>query len=108
MNDPELHQLAEDIAERRVFGTWQLQDRPDDAGLIFAPLGFLDPVLIDTVKASAHIYEYLSRAAPRTWKGMPTFTSFMLLSHEDWAKLAPMVNERLASSPASSRSLIGP
>jgi hypothetical protein len=91
MSEPERRQLALDIMDGKVFGSWNLD--PDEArnviGMIFLPLS----LGANVPKGVAHIYEYLSQAGPRAINGNPIFMSFRVLLKEDAKALFPMMEE---------------
>jgi hypothetical protein len=90
MNEKELKQLALDVVEGRVFGTWNMKSCEHDLPLVFMPLALMtEPLPEDT----AHIYEHLDKAGPMSVNGMPTFVSCRILLKEDSDKLMPMVRE---------------
>lgn len=89
MEDKELRQLAVDIVDGRVFGTWNI---PEDElkGLlasVFMPLIFIKERLPENL---GHIYEYLSEAGERAINGYPMFMSMRFLSKDDTNKIKPL------------------
>ena len=91
MSEPERRQLALDIMDGKIFGTWNVRktDGPETIGMIFMPLvlGAKLP------KGVAHIYEYLSEAGPRSINGYPCFMSLRMLMKEDATAIFPMMDE---------------
>jgi len=100
VNDPELRILALDILEGRVYGTWLLRAEPQMIGMVFLPLALMSPEEFERVKHYAHIYEYVSQAGEMAVNGKPTFFSFRGISHEDWAKLEPLLDELVQARKA--------
>lgn len=88
MTEAELRQLAIDIMDGRVFGTWNVQD-PRDIGMVFMTLAFGARI----PACVAQLYEYLDKAGPRSINGMPSFFSCRLLSRKMWFRLVPMLAE---------------
>ena len=80
MTDKEAKQLAIDIHEGRVFGTWSID--PDHAErmipTIFMPVAMGAPV----PEGTAHLYQYMDKANSRSVNGYPTFFSFELMDAE--------------------------
>lgn len=91
MNNDELKQLALDIHEGKVFGTWNIPENesPDTAGVVFMPAILGAEIPEDVV----HLYEYIEKAGPRSVNGMPIFMSMHILKRYDHEKLVPMINE---------------
>jgi hypothetical protein len=96
-----LRQLAMDIVEGRVFGTWNLTN-PDDVGLVFAGTMFMSAEQAKELQQQkvAHFYEYLDKAGPRSFNGMPMFFSMHYLTEEDVESLKPMIEELKAQKQA--------
>ena len=90
MNDKEIKQLAVDIFENRVFGTWCMH-RNDACfvGSVFLPIALGAEVGKDV----EHVYEYLSEAGTMGINGYPTFFSCRLLRKVDWEKLKPLLTK---------------
>ena len=92
MTEQELRQLALDMVEGKVFGTWDLpEDHQHLIGNIWMVLilGGAD-ILTDDV---AHVYEYLDKAGPRSVNGYPIFWSCRVLTKEDAKKLSPLIDK---------------
>jgi len=85
--DQEIAQLAMDIVDEKVFGSWDLKGAEFSSilPLIFMPLMFIEEDTKEQVlKAdTAHLYEYFSEASPRSVNGYPIFFSFRMLSKEN-------------------------
>ena len=92
MNKQELKQLALDIMENKVFGSWMIHPNESESliGSIFTPLIFLNQEQLEKLKNQkpAHFYEYMDKAGPRTINGYPIFMSFRSLTKEESIKLA--------------------
>lgn len=88
MDEQELKKLAIDIAENKVFGTFNLDSHNFSiVGSVFMPLVFMSDKDLNELKTYAHIYEYLHAAGPITINGFPMFFSMRVISQEDWAKV---------------------
>ena len=94
MDDSELRQLAVDILDGRVFGTWSLDDF-GEAARCFLVLSLLDEesrqnMVDDEI---VHVYEYLDKDGPMAVNGNPQFFSANLLDRETAERLFPLVKE---------------
>ena len=92
--EQELKQLAIDIIEGKVFGTWNLK-HPEDVGSIFMGMIFLDSeqkkkLVSDNI---VHFYEYLDKAGPLSVNGMPTFFNMHLLAEEEVDILQSLIEQ---------------
>jgi hypothetical protein len=92
--DQELKQLAIDIVEGKVFGTWNLENI-DDVRLVFMCSLFLEPEHLEKIKADKveHFYEYMDKATPRSVNGIPTFFSMHYLTQKELDILQPFINQ---------------
>jgi hypothetical protein len=88
----ELKQLALDIADGKVFGSWMTKQ--DEVSLCFVPLNMLSneqrQEMID--KEITVIYEYLDKACQRGINGLPMFLSFHQLTRHEAEALQPMID----------------
>ena len=80
----ELKTIAQDLLAGKIFASCHVE-RSADLPLVFMPLGFLDEdgrkqLIEDKV---VFVFEYLSKAGPRSCNGMPMFTSFQWLNEEE-------------------------
>jgi hypothetical protein len=96
MDDKELKQLAIDISEGKVFGTFHMNEHQmSNMSCVFMPLVFMKEEqrqeLID--KKVAHFYEYIDQAGPRSVNGMPCFFSMRNISQDDWSKVVKYIKE---------------
>ena len=96
MEEKELKQLAIEISENKVFGTFHIKDcTVDKTTMVFMPLLFMEDEskqeLIDN--EITHIYEYVEKAGPRSINGMPVFMSFRTISKTDWGKTCKYIKE---------------
>ena len=92
MTDQEVRQLALDIVERRVFGTFCMQESEMHLlPQIFKPLLIMDPAEIpeDTV----HVYEYMEKAGRRITNNSLTFFSCRFITASLMDRLSPVVLE---------------
>ena len=90
----ELKQLAVDIVEGKVFGTWNLNN-PDMVGSVFMGMNFMTQKQADDLQAKevAHFYEYLDKAGPMSVNGMPTFFSMNYLNKQEAGKLQTLIED---------------
>lgn len=109
MTTEQLKQLALDIIEDRVFGSWNLPPPTSDDDVGALAMTFL-PLALGAAapEGTVHVYEYLSEAGPRVINGLPCFFSYAPISREDWAKLIQLIlaeqNYRKGSPLANSPS----
>lgn len=86
----ELKQLAMDIIDGKVFGSWMIKDLSD------IPMVFMVSVFMkkkDIPKDLAHFYEYNDKAGRMSVNGMPCFFSAHILLKKEAEKLQPLINE---------------
>lgn len=86
----ELKQLAIDIVEGKVFGTWNIEN-PSDMAMVFMVSIFMKKK--DFPKDAVHFYEYMSEAGPRGVNGMPCFFSARVLNKKEAEILQPLINK---------------
>lgn len=101
MEDIELKQLAIDISENKVFGTFHMKEREmerdteRDIGAVFMPFLFMSDEqrkeMVD--KGVIHLYEYYDKAGPISVNGMPSFFSMWQIVKEDWIKIMKYIRE---------------
>lgn len=84
----QLRQLAQDVSDGKVFGTWDIR-RGDEHLIqsIFMPLIFGANVPGNTM----HVYEYYDNAGQRSINGYPIFFECNLLAKEDATEFADLV-----------------
>lgn len=90
--EPELRQLAMDIADGKVFGSWMR----DDGHLAFQCVTALLPpeALQKMLDAKvAGLYEYYDKAEPRGINGMPAFFSYKVVLASEAPRLDQLVKE---------------
>lgn len=91
VNEKDLKQLAIDIVENKVFGTWQMSeaDARNHLRVVFMALLGVDDDDRKKYKEEniVHFYEYYDKAGPRSVNGMPCFFSMCLISKDDWEKV---------------------
>lgn len=94
MTDEELKQLALDVVENRVFGSWMIpeNEQEDTLPIVFMPLAFGAAGHLDENVCS--LYEYVSTTKRFTSKNYPVFMTMRTLSKVEVEKLSPMI-ERL-------------
>jgi hypothetical protein len=92
--EQELRQLATDIAEGKVFGTWCMSNL-DFIPNVFMVINFLDDTSLEQIakEKPVHIYEYLDKAQPMGVNGMPTFFSMNFISGQEWVLLLSMIDK---------------
>jgi hypothetical protein len=89
----ELKQLAMDIVEGRVFGTWNLS-KQEEIAMSFMALLFAGPEQAQSAidREVVHIYEYLDKAEPRYVNGKPIFFSHHELTKQEIEVLNPLID----------------
>jgi len=96
MNEKELKQLAIDIVENKVFGTWQMNENDlSHMHIVFMPLIAISDETKQEMRSNntIHLYEYYDKAGPRSVNGMPCFFSFRSISKDDWDKVLKYAKE---------------
>ena len=87
MKTKELRQLALDMVDGKVFGTWNIraEDAENLVGMIFMPALFMSEEQREEMKKLevVHFYEYVDKAGPRSVNGYPIFMSMNSLTRED-------------------------
>lgn len=96
-NVEQLTQLANDIVDQKVFGSWLLmrEGHEHDLSMVFMPLLFTDDAASE-MKDVAHVYEFWDRAEPRGFNGLPIFFSLHEISTTEWDQLCPIVLRKFA------------
>lgn len=74
--DQELKDIAKDIYRNNIFTDWHIEN-PEDIKLSFMILRFMEKEDFEDVGL---VYEYMSKAGPRSVNGLPTFMSCRLLN----------------------------
>lgn len=87
MAENKLRQLAIDIHEGRVFGSWNLHDN-SLIPMIFMPLSFASPP-----SNAAIVYEYMSEAGTMGINGYPSFFSCKFATASDAEKLMQLLRQ---------------
>lgn len=89
--EQELRQLAIDIHEGKVFGSWNVHQHDNNLlPNIFMVLIFLES---EPPANAGHVYEYLAKANQMGINGYPTFFSLNWLAKEDVEPLMTLINE---------------
>jgi len=96
MEEKELRQLAIDISENKVFGTFHMNKYEiNNVSMVFMVLIFMTKEqrqeMVDN--KVVHLYEYYSEAGPRSVNGMPCFFSVRQIIENDWKKIVKYINE---------------
>lgn len=96
MEEKELKQLAIDISENKVFGTFHMNESEmSNMSYVFMPLVFMKEeqkqAMID--KKVVHFYEYYDKAGPRSVNGMPCFFSMSHINQDNWKKIVKYIKE---------------
>lgn len=94
LSDEKVKQLARDIISGTVFGSWQIgSNSPISVEQVFLPLLLMDTILTKRIARDnvAHVYEYVSTAAPMSVNGYPIFYSFHTLDQEDFERVIAKV-----------------
>lgn len=99
--EQELKQLAIDIVEGKIFGTWNLRNQ-NEVSMVFMATMFLDSdqskkLIEDDV---IHLYEYMDKAGPRSINGMPMFFSANYLTGAEFDILLPLIEQYKESKEA--------
>lgn len=98
----ELAQLAQDVVDGKVFGSWQIPEGQEDLfPMIFTPVLFAEQP-----ENAGHVYEYLDKAAPRCVNGYPIFFSMFYLADSDLKVFADMCKELLKKKEAALADLV--
>lgn len=92
MTDEELRQLAVDVEDGKVFGSWMIPEEHLDVQLpiVFLPFYWGAAEKIKDQDVSV-IYEYVDRTKRKTPNGYPVFTSFRTLTKEECDKLGKLI-----------------
>ena len=97
MEEKELRQLAIDIEERKVFGTFNMSINDMNClQSVFMPIAFMNEeqrqkfIKNDII----HFYEYYDKAAGKmSINGMPCFGSMRSINKQDWEKVVRYIKE---------------
>jgi len=94
LSPQKVDQLARDIDQRKVHGTWLMEPGQNPADC-FLLLGALPPAMIDRFKRLnlEHTYEYMHEATGVNSKGQPTFMSARFLDKRDIARVDKRLKE---------------
>ena len=96
MKDKELKQLAIDISEGKVYGTFHMNKcEISNMGSVFMPLMFMTDEQRQKMSDEkvVHLYEHIDKAGPRSINGMPIFMSFSRIVDKDWKKIVKYIRE---------------
>ncbi len=96
MDEKELKQLAIDIAENKVFGTFHMNENEmNSLQVVFMPFIALSEERRKKMRDDnvIHVYEYYDKAGPRSVNGMPCFFSFSEIIEKDWKKVVKYIKE---------------
>ena len=95
METKELKQLAMDIIDNKVFGTWNLKDPEKELPMVFMIYLFFDEKdRKEMIKQEiVHFYEYYNKACPMSVNGMPTFLSCRNINKNDWNEVIKYVKQ---------------
>lgn len=96
MEEIELKQLAIDISENKVFGTFHMSKNDMKyIQVVFIPLIAMTKdqrqKLVDN--EVVHFYEYYNKAGPRSVNGMPCFFSMYNITKNDWIKTVKYIKQ---------------
>jgi hypothetical protein len=86
-----LRSLALDIAEGKVFGSWQIRNPNTELQLVFLVLVFCKKEQIP--EDTGAIYEYMDSAGPTSINGMPTFFSCRFLTQAEFKEVCGYTQE---------------
>lgn len=96
MTPEQQKQLAIDIVENKVFGTFYLKDHEASLlGCIFMPLVLMNDEQRDEFlkETPAHLYEYYDKAGHHSINGRPIFSSFRSINKTDWKAVKKYIQE---------------
>jgi len=96
MDEKALRQLALDVAENKVFGTFHLREHEQGlVGNIFMPILFMDDKQCENMKKEDifHLYEYYDKAGPMSINGRPIFSSVRMISKKDWFRCVKYIEQ---------------
>ena len=100
----EINQLALDMVHHLIFSDRHLHE-PDirTLSMVFMPLMFMNEKQVAELGENPPglIYEYLSKAGPRSCNGMPMFFSCLMLSQSDAAKVMTKYKAVIAAEKAA-------
>ena len=94
--EKELRQLAIDIVENKVFGTFHMNKcEISNMSAVFIPISFMNDEQRKEMSDNkvVHLYEYYDKAGPRSVNGMPIFMSMMNIVEEEWKKIVKYIAE---------------
>ena len=97
MAEKNLKQLAIDISENKVFGTFNIREDDIEINMpmVFIPIALMNQKqkqkIID--EETVHIYEHMDKAGYRSVNGMPCFLSMNCINKEDWIKVVKYIKE---------------
>ena len=86
-----LRELALDIVEGKVFGSWQLHNPERELSMVFMVLFFAKKE--DLPSDIGAIYEYIDRASKQSINGMPIFYSCRFLTMQQYKDVCDYVKE---------------
>ena len=90
-SEEDMRKIASDLHAGIIFSDRHLSplEFERDMGLIFMPIMFWDKAMKDKVLADppGMVFEYLSKASPRSVNGKPTFFSCHLVSQKDTKRI---------------------
>ncbi|MFN5249916.1 MAG: hypothetical protein ACK5DE_02630 [Bacteroidota bacterium] len=88
---PNLRELALDIVEGKVFGSWQLRNPERELSMVFMVLLFAKKEDLPTDIGA--VYEYLHHASKQCINGMPIFYSCRFLTMQQYKDVCDYVKE---------------
>lgn len=96
MDEKDLKQLAIDVSENKVFGTWQMSESDmNHLQVVFMPFIALSSEQTKKMREDniIHFYEYYDKAGPRSVNGMPCFFSLCQINKDNWNKVVKYIKE---------------
>jgi hypothetical protein len=92
MTEDELREFVQDYLGNRVFTSANCR-RSEDVHMVFMilALGGLDTLTKEAVQEVGIVWEYMSKAAPRSVNGYPCFFSCRLMHRDDWARASAAI-----------------
>lgn len=107
MNDKELLELAEEIIEQKVFGSWMIRE-DDMIPSVFMIVALMDKEIFDELlkRNVVAFYEHMSESTSMRVNGYPTFFSCHYISHDELTKLIQMIEKLDAARKESKEGIL--
>ena len=94
LSEERIKQLGIDLYKELIFTSLQISN-PDDIGMVFMPIFFMDETEMAEFKESKPfvLFEYITEAGPRSINGYPVFWSFHHATEEEWKQIYDIYNK---------------